>query len=607
MWKGHVTGEQMKDIETAIRMIRQELYIITPRQKRMSLLLFMIIFVGSLFELLGVTAILPLVEALMDMQTFCGKWYIAPVIHYLGLRNERQIIYTIAVLIIAVYIVKNIYLLWSMHIQYRFRFGFERELSTRMLSAYLRRPYEYFLNINSAQILRSIEGDVTAVFTIYDFFFRIVAEACNVILIGVFLLCTDWIMALGVLTLSGLCFVTVTLVFKHMLKGVGEKHREADILKKKYAYQAVNGIKEINVMKRNDFFIHKYEEAYKVSAEMERKSTFLAGSPEKVIEISCIAGLVIIICLRVSMGIDPQVFVPQLSVFAVSAFRILPSISKLAGYVNGLMYKRPALEAAYVQLHEVEEYEEILKDYTDHKPVEKEMNHLTFRTSLEIKNICWKYPKASQEVIRDLSLVIRKGDAIGFIGPSGAGKTTLSDLIMGLFKPQKGCILMDGIDIYTIPKRWAEIIGYVPQTVYLTDDTLRNNISFGIEEEEIDDEKVWYALEQAQLKEHVMGLPDGLDTIVGERGVKFSGGQRQRVAIARALYYNPEILVLDEATSALDNETENAVMAAIDSLQKKKTLIIVAHRLSTIKNCDRVYEVRDGQIFEVDKALMSNT
>lgn len=594
----------MKDINTVIRMIKQELYIITPRQKRMSILLFVIIFVGSLFELLGVTAILPLVEALMDMETFCGKWYVAPIIQFLNINNQRQIIYIISVLIVIVYLVKNVYLLWSMHIQYKFRFGFEKELSTRMLRAYLLRPYEYFLNINSAQILRSIEGDVTGVFTIYDFFFRMMSEACNVVLIGIFLIYTDWIMAVGVLVLSGLCFLIVTLVFKHMLKGVGEKQRNADILKKKYAYQAVNGIKEINVMKRNDYFIRKYEAAYEVSAEMERKSTFLASSPEKIIEISCITGLIAIICIRVAMGIDLQTFVPQLSVFAVSAFRILPSISKLAGYVNGLMYKRSALEAAYTQLREVKEYEEMIQDYIDNKSYETKVQDIKFNYQIEIKNISWKYPNAAQEVLWDLSLVINKGDAIGFIGPSGAGKTTLSDLIMGLFKPQKGSILMDGIDIYTIPEEWAKIIGYVPQTVYLTDDTLRNNISFGIDEEEVDDEKIWAALEQAQLKEHVLSLPDGLDTIVGERGVKFSGGQRQRVAIARALYYNPDILVLDEATSALDHETENAVMEAIDSLQKKKTLIIVAHRLSTLKNCDRVYEVKDGKVFEINKELI---
>ena len=301
------------------------------------------------------------------------------------------------------------------------------------------------------------------------------------------------------------------------------------------------------------------------------------------------------------MGVDLQTFVPQLSVFAVAAFRILPSISKLVGSLNGLMYKRPALEAAYNGLREVEQYEKLVQEMVDDKLDRSCVKEVSFLQKLEIKDIVWKYPRAQKEVIRDLNLTIQKGEAVGFIGPSGAGKTTLSDLILGLFKPQKGQILVDGIDIYTIPNRWAKMIGYVPQTVYLTDDTLRNNISFGIDESEVDDDKIWKALEQAQLKDYVMQLPEKLNTIVGERGIKFSGGQRQRVAIARALYYDPEILVLDEATSALDNETENAVMEAIDKLQKNKTLIIVAHRITTLKNCDKIYEIKDGKAFEVKK------
>ena len=224
-----------------------------------------------------------------------------------------------------------------------------------------------------------------------------------------------------------------------------------------------------------------------------------------------------------------------------------------------------------------------------------------FMESLRIDKVCWTYPKSDKQVLKDLSITIKKGESVGLIGPSGAGKTTLSDIILGLFKPQSGSVFMDGIDIYTIPGEWSSIIGYVPQSVYLTDDTIKNNIGFGTDENEIDDERVWHALEQAQLKDYVMSLPDKLETFVGERGIRFSGGQRQRIAIARALYYNPDILVLDEATSALDNETEKAIMESIDSLQRHKTLIIVAHRLTTLRNCDKIYEIKDGIAKEVNK------
>ena len=393
----------MKDFKTAIRMIKQELYILTAKQKRTSIFLFFVVLLGSAFELLGVTAILPLIEALMDLDSIREKWYLAALVDILKIEDQKEMIYVISIAVILVYLVKNVYLLWSMNVQYKFRFDFEKELSTRMLTAYLRRPYEYFLNINSAQILRGIDGDVTGVFTIYDFFFRMLAEAFNVILIGIFLIYTDWIMALGVLLLSGTCFIAVSLVFKHMLKGVGEKSRNADILKKKYAYQAVNGIKEINVMKRNEFFIQKYDDAYEISKEMERKSTFLSNCPEKIIEISCISGLIIIVCLRVAMGVDLQTFVPQLSVFAVAAFRILPSISKLVGSLNGLMYKRPALEAAYNGLREVEQYEKLVQEMVDDKLDRSCVKEVSFLQKLEIKDIVWKYPRAQKEVIRDLN------------------------------------------------------------------------------------------------------------------------------------------------------------------------------------------------------------
>lgn len=208
---------------------------------------------------------------------------------------------------------------------------------------------------------------------------------------------------------------------------------------------------------------------------------------------------------------------------------------------------------------------------------------------------------AKEAVLTNTFLCINKGESVAFIGSSGAGKTTLADIIMGLLKPQEGSVEMDGIDIFSIPHQWAKIIGYVPQSVFLIDDTVRRNVAFGLKEEDISDEKVWSALGQAQLKEFVEGLPAGLDTIVGERGVKFSGGQRQRVAIARALYEDPDILVLDEATSALDNETETVFMESIDALQGSKILIIVAHRLTTIRNCDRIYEITDGIAIERKK------
>lgn len=589
----------MKDLKTIVNMVKQELYIMTPKQKKVSLFLFLIVFIGSIMELLGVTAILPFIQSLLDVEGLDEIWLVKNIIDFFHLYDQYQIIYIMAFLVVLIYLFKNLYLLWSSNMQYKFRYLFQRELSSRMLSAYMRRPYEYFLNINSAQVLRSIEGDVIAVFGIYEFFFKILACLLNILLIGIFLIYTDYIMAIGVLFSSFISFAIIMYVFKRLLNGVGKAQREASMLTKKYAYQAVNGIKEIHVMKKNEFFIQKYDAAYFQQSKMEKKYSFLNECPEKIIEMSCITGILVIVCIRLAIGVDINKFVSQLSIFAVAAFRILPSVSRLIGYVNGLVYSRPALEDAYYQLLEVEKYEEQISGYIRDNRQEETEKGFTFQDKIEIKGIVWKYPNSEECVLDSLDLIIHKGESIGFIGASGAGKTTLSDIILGLFKPLSGNIFADGVDIYTIPKAWAKTIGYVPQAVYLTDDTIRNNIAFGEEEQNIEDDRVWNALEQAQFKGYVEKMPLRLDTIVGERGIRLSGGQKQRIAIARALYYNPDIIVLDEATSALDNETEKAVMEAIDALQKQKTLIIVAHRLSTLKNCDRIYEIQNGRAIEV--------
>lgn len=295
-------------------------------------------------------------------------------------------------------------------------------------------------------------------------------------------------------------------------------------------------------------------------------------------------------------------FVPKLAAFAMAAFKVLPSIGKVTSRINGLVYCRPSLANVYDIMKEADEYERHYQQYAEEHGEVKESEDLQFDNKLTIQNVVWQYQNQKAPVLTDTTLEVKKGQSIALIGASGAGKTTLADIILGLLHPQEGVVLMDGIDVYAMPKTWARIVGYVPQSVFLMDDTVRNNIAFGLPGDMIEDEMIWDALERAHLKEFVAGLPNGLDTIVGERGVKFSGGQRQRIAIARALYNKPEILILDEATAALDNETETAVMESIDALQGQITMIIVAHRLTTIRNCDKIYEIRDGKAVEREKA-----
>ena len=594
----------MKDIKTLIEMFRKVVYIIPPRRRKQSILVFLAILLGAVFELLGVTAVLPFIQAVLTPESIVNNPYLKPIFDSLQIQSADSIVLLIGIGVIIVYLVKNLYLLLSKYLQIRYRNGLLKELSTQMLNAFMMRPYTFFLDSNSSGILRVVAGEVESVNSTIDSSFKILVEGISCVLIGLFIFWTDALMAAGVLLIAGTCFIAVTMLFKRKLSSLGQRQREIYISRNIYASQALTGIKEITVTQRIDYFVEAYESACEDARRVNNKYELMQACPERIIEAVCISGILGMVCLRLALGVDTASFVPKLGTFAVAAFRILPSISRMLGDVSNIVFQRPTVENVYHCMAESEKYVKYVEEYRQKQRSEKwkaGRNQCSFESQLEIKEISWQYPHTQKEVIKDLSLTIHKGEAVALIGASGAGKTTLADIILGLLRPQKGMIYMDGVDILTMSEEWARIVGYVPQSVFLIDDTIRNNIAFGIKEENIDDEIIWDVLEQSQMKAFVESLPDGLNTRVGERGVKFSGGQKQRIAIARALYNNPDILVLDEATSALDTETETAVMEAIDALQGHKTLIIVAHRLTTVRNCDKIYEVKDGKAVLRDK------
>lgn len=532
------------------------------------------------------------------------KWYIAWIYFFDESISDRSVLLLLGVCIILIYLFKNVFMVVGMYVRVAFAAKFQRELSIKMLSAYMKHPYEYFLNTNSSEIIRGIGSDVVGVHQILLNFFTLVAEVLTITVLGAFLFMTDPFMTVGAMTMAFACLLTIVVGFKDRIKRAGKNAREAIGMKSRYGYQAVTGIKEIMVLDRKQKFIDQYNEAAFLEQKAVTTNGVVDACPDRILEGVCIGGIIGIVCVRIAGGIELNTFIPVLGTFAMAAFKILPSISKIATRINALVYHHLALEGTYHNIREANEYEKKQKEYVlDASDFTKNrLENISFVNELRVDHVIWKYLNAKENVLQNAELTIKKGQSVALIGSSGAGKTTLADIIMGLLKPQAGTIYMDGIDIFTIPHQWAKIIGYVPQAVFLIDDTVRSNVAFGLKKTEIDDGKVWEALCQAQLEEFVEELPYGLDTIVGERGVKFSGGQRQRIAIARALYENPDILVLDEATSALDNETETAVMESIDALQGTKTLIIVAHRLTTIRNCDVIYEIKDGVAVRREKA-----
>lgn len=581
----------MKNVITFINMFKQLMAILNNKQKRRAIIVaFMAIF-SALLETMGVSVVIPFILAMLQPEQLIENKYIGPLLELSGVTNTIGIVTVTAVLIIAVYVIKNSFILLFNYFQLDFRNKMERDLSNLMLKSYIYKPYQYFLDVNSAEIMRGITGDISGVATTVDSYCALFNEGLTCILLGFLLVVINPVMAISLLLLAVGTALIIVMGLRKKTAECGEQCREAFAKRYQHAYQAVNGIKEIHVMKRQKNFLRYFEEASDVACKYNTRYLWISKLPSRVIETIFISGLVFLVLLSMRGINDITVLVAQFGAVAVASVRILPSISNIANAMNSLVFQRPALENAYENITNLKNQP---GDCEQQKIIEVSP-HVGFHDKIQIKNINWRYSDELPNVLENLEMEIRPGEAIGLIGESGAGKTTLADILLGLFKPQAGEILVDGKSIYENSTNWNKLVGYVPQNVFLIDDTVRNNILFGVDEENANEERIWQTVERAQLKEFVENLPQGLDTVLGERGIKISGGQRQRIAIARALYYDPPIIVLDEATSALDNETETAVMESINNLQGKKTLIIVAHRLTTIEKCDKVYEIRNGK------------
>lgn len=574
-------------------------FILSAEQKRYGVWMLILSLLAAVFEMVGVSVILPLMQVMLKPDDLWDRWYVRRVTEVLHIETNEGLVFLICTVVILVYIVKNVYFIFYSYVTTRYANKIKKELSVRVLEAYMQQGYLFFVNHNSGRLLQGMGGDVSSVYTIVSQLFSLISKGLTIVCIGVFILVQTPALALCLVALVVLCFVLIQLIFRKSMRKYGELQRRYSWYSQQISLESIQGSKEILVMNRQKHFVSMFRKNTDKLNDASLRVDMGARTPTYIIETICITGLLLIVGVMYGKTNDTVELISQLSAIAIAAFRILPSLGGISSAVNSIMFNMPALSAAYETLSQVKELE---KEFTLQEKTDSEhMQHVNFQDKLELKNIVFSYPNAEARVLNGVNITIKRGQAVAFIGPSGAGKTTLSDVVLALLEPQAGQILMDGINIQELGTRWNHLVGYVPQSVYLIDNSVRNNVAFGYSEEEIDDEKVWKALEMAQIKDFVETLPEGLDTFVGEFGVRFSGGQRQRMAIARALYSNPDILILDEATSALDNDTENAVMEAIDALQGIKTLIIVAHRLSTIRNCDVIYEIKDGKATERSK------
>ena len=569
-------------------------YIFKPKDRLKIALLLILVVIGSFMELLGVAIFSPFIEIIMEPKTITQNQYLNYFFQKFQCEDTKEFLAIIAVGIIFIYVFKNVFLWIEQDLILKFSYNTQRKLSTKLLKTYLHEPYTFHLNKNVAELQRSMQEDTALFSQVMIHTLQLIAEITVCMVIGIYLFIVSKSITAVVLGLLVCCVGVFTAITRRFSKRLG---KDAQIYKAKlyqWVNQSMGGVKEVKVLNREEYFVKNYEKYYRLYIKGLRLNKLLSMTPKYIVEAVCMTGLLIAIIVKMFFGQkdDISTFIPQLSVFAVAAFRLMPSVGKINEHVNNILYAAPSVELIYEDLKGIEDFQK--QEVDEHK--EWNFNH-----RIEAKSITYAYPDTEINILENTGCIIPKGKTVAFIGGSGAGKTTMVDIILGLLPPQMGKVMADDMNVFKNLSTWHRQIGYIPQSIYLSDDTIRNNVAFGITEDEISDEAVMEALRKAQLLEFAEALPDGLDTMVGDRGVRLSGGQRQRIGIARALYHDPEILVLDEATSALDSETETAVMESVESLQGMKTIIIIAHRLTTIRNADIIYEVCDGKVIERSK------
>lgn len=568
--------------------------IFTTNQKIHIIILIIEMFIGSLTELLGVTLILPVVSIISDISVVHTNKYYSCIYNNLRLTSERQFVILLLICLIMVYIVKNVYLMFMYNAQYRFSLENERVLANRLVRCYMAQPYTFHLEKNVSELQRNIGSDVSMFFGAVLAFMQMLSEIVTCALISIYLLFLDKSITIGVVSILTVFVFVYFRVFKKRSIELGLMARRSSLMIGKWVRQAFEGIKEIKLLNREGYFSEQIDYYYGKYADTSRQSSLINVLPRPIFESICVTALLAVVAIKISRNINLQYFIPTLSAFALAAFRLLPSFGRIATNLNIVSYNKTAINEIYEDLIEIEGLTE--EDRRNTVPEEK----VRLINSIKADNISFKYPNSDQYVLRNISIEIEKNKSVAFIGPSGAGKTTLADILIGVLEPTSGKVKVDDHDVKELGPNWCAAIGYIPQSIYLIDDTIKNNIIFGLPEDEADEDKIVMALKKAQLYNFVCNLEKGIDTVIGERGVRLSGGQRQRIGIARALYNDPEVLVLDEATASLDNETEGAVMEAINGLHGDKTMIIIAHRLTTIANCDIVYKVDEGTVVEVE-------
>jgi ABC-type multidrug transport system fused ATPase/permease subunit len=538
-----------------------------------------------MLELIGLGLIIPFIKSLMSdgadltISSYLNKFNLFP-----ETKNELILIFIIFISII--YTIKTLYLTFFSYAQTKLLADLRVNLSDKIYNIYLNKPYEFHLNHNSSKLIRNID-EVSLVVALIQFIITASTEFIIFLGIASFVIWYEPLGAVIIILFFGFFGFLFFNTIKQRVKKWGEMRQAHSGLRLKFLNEGFRLIKYAKILQKTKELIQIYTNNNKILNLCEIKQNFTDSLPRLWLEWLIVIAFTLVIFVMIYIGRDIQYILPLIGLFVAAAFRIMPSLTRIMNCIQKIIYNRPALDTIYFEF----EKNEI-------NPVLKKINlpPLSFNDKISLKDIKFKYNHSNQYILKNLNLEINQGDTIGIVGESGKGKTTLINIILGLLKPTEGKVTVDKENIFENLENWQKKIGYVSQDIFLTDDTIKKNIAFGLNDDLIDKQKIQFSIKNSKLEEFIKNLDNGLSTKIGEFGDRISGGQRQRIAIARAFYNNPEVLILDEFTNSLDNTTEEKIINELSSFKGKRTLIIIAHRLSTLKNCDHIYKLDNGSI-----------